>query len=136
MDETPRARMGISAIATYEPPWVLGNDWFGETIPRKFVHHTGIESRPISLEDEVTMGYRVVRNLQREVGSDLNDCLRARRAAHVLGHPGRVAAQPHDGLTWGRAVCAGRRRSCGKRGQTGGRSHSRGSHPSPAAVVS
>src|SRR5436190_22664601 len=70
----PHARLGISAIATYEPPWVLGNDWFGETIPRKFVHHTGIESRPISLEDEVTMGVRVVRNLQRETGCDLNDC--------------------------------------------------------------
>jgi 3-oxoacyl-[acyl-carrier-protein] synthase-3 len=53
---------------------VLGNDWFGDTIPRKFVHHTGIESRPISLEDEVTMGHRVVRNLQREVGCDLNNC--------------------------------------------------------------
>ena len=74
MDETSAARIGISAIATYEPPWVLGNDWFGETIPRKFVHHTGIESRSISLEDEVTMGVRVVRNLQRETGCDLNDC--------------------------------------------------------------
>ena len=74
MDETSAARIGISTIATYEPPWVLGNKWFGDTIPRKFVHHTGIESRPISLEDEVTMGLRVVRNLQREVGCDLNDC--------------------------------------------------------------
>jgi 3-oxoacyl-[acyl-carrier-protein] synthase-3 len=74
MDERLSSRIGISAIATYEPPWVLGNDWFGDTIPRKFVHHTGIESRPISLEDEVTMAVRVVRNLQREVGCDLNDC--------------------------------------------------------------
>ena len=74
MDETPAGQIGISAIATYEPPWVLGNDWFGDTIPRKFVHHTGIETRPISLEDEVTMGTRVVRNLQREGGCDLNDC--------------------------------------------------------------
>jgi 3-oxoacyl-[acyl-carrier-protein] synthase-3 len=74
MDETSPERIGISAIATYEPPWVLGNDWFGDTIPRKFVHHTGIESRPISLEDEVTMGVRVVRNLQRDTGCDLNDC--------------------------------------------------------------
>jgi 3-oxoacyl-[acyl-carrier-protein] synthase III len=74
MDEQLSSRLGISAIATYEPPWVLGNDWFGDTIPRKFVHHTGIESRPISLEDEVTMGVRVVRNLQREIGCDLNDC--------------------------------------------------------------
>ena len=74
MDETSTSGLGISAIATYEPPWVLGNEWFGDTIPRKFVHHTGIESRPISLEDEVTMGVRVVRNLQRETGCDLNDC--------------------------------------------------------------
>jgi 3-oxoacyl-[acyl-carrier-protein] synthase III len=69
-----KPRVGISAVATFEPPWILGNDWFGDTIPRKFVHHTGIESRPISLEDEVTMGLRAVRNLQREVGCDLNDC--------------------------------------------------------------
>src|SRR4249920_2484838 len=74
MDERLSSRIGISAISTYEPPWVLGNDWFGDTIPRKFVHHTGIESRPISLEDEVTMGLRAVRTLQREVGCDLNDC--------------------------------------------------------------
>jgi 3-oxoacyl-[acyl-carrier-protein] synthase III len=67
-------RVGISAIAAFEPPWILGNEWFGDTIPRKFVHHTGIESRPISLEDEVTMGLRSVRTLQREVGCDLNDC--------------------------------------------------------------
>src|SRR5215218_4289447 len=74
MDAALSPQIGISAIATYEPPWVLGNDWFGDRIPRKFVHHTGIESRPISLEDEVTMGVRAVRNLQRETGCDLNDC--------------------------------------------------------------
>src|SRR5260221_8043387 len=75
MDEALSSGIGISAIATYEPPWVLGNDWFGDMIPRKFVHHTGIESRQISLEDEVTMGVRAVRNLQQEVGCDLNDCV-------------------------------------------------------------
>src|SRR6476646_8586372 len=74
MDAPHNTRVGISAIAAFEPPWILRNEWFGDTIPRKFVHHTGIESRPISLEDEVTMGLRVVRNLQREVGCDLNDC--------------------------------------------------------------
>jgi len=67
-------RIGISAIATFEPPWVLSNDWFAGIIPRKFVHHTGIESRPISQEDEVAMGVRAVKNLQREVGCDLADC--------------------------------------------------------------
>src|SRR6188472_4524004 len=74
MDETLSRGIGISAISVYEPPWVLSNEWFGDTIPRKFVHHTGIESRPISLEDEVTMAVRAVRNLQRETGCDLNDC--------------------------------------------------------------
>jgi len=61
MDETLSSGIGISAIATYEPPWVLANEWFGDTIPRKFVHHTGIESRCISLEDEITMAHRAVR---------------------------------------------------------------------------
>jgi 3-oxoacyl-[acyl-carrier-protein] synthase III len=53
---------------------VLRNEWFGDTIARKFVHHTGIESRPISLEDEVTMGLRAVRNLQRTIRCRLQDC--------------------------------------------------------------
>ena len=74
MDESLNTSLGISAIATYQPPWLLGNDWFGDTIPRKFVHHTGIESRPVSLEDEVTMGIRAVKNLQRDTACDLNDC--------------------------------------------------------------
>src|SRR5262245_52906633 len=74
MDETLSPRLGISAISIYEPPWVLGNEWFGDTIPRKFVHHTGIESRPVSLEDEVTMGVRVVKALQREAACDLQNC--------------------------------------------------------------
>jgi 3-oxoacyl-[acyl-carrier-protein] synthase III len=91
MDEAlwPRSnsvpRVGISAISVYEPPWVLGNEWFGETIPRKFVHHTGIEARPVSLEDEVTMGVHAVRALQRETGCDLKDC-----AAVVLASPSFV----------------------------------------------
>jgi len=37
--------LGISAIVVYEPPWRLGNDWFGEGLPRKFAQHTGIQSR-------------------------------------------------------------------------------------------
>jgi 3-oxoacyl-[acyl-carrier-protein] synthase-3 len=85
MDGTRTARLGISAIATYEPPWVLGNDWFAGVIPRKFVHHTGIEARPISQEDEVTMAVRAVKNLQRDVACDLNDC-----AAVVFASPSFV----------------------------------------------
>jgi len=74
MDAARSTHLGIAAIGVYEPPWSLGNDWFGDTIARKFVHHTGIESRRVSLEDEVTMAERAVRNLQQEVGCDLQDC--------------------------------------------------------------
>ena len=66
--------LGISAISLHQPGWELGNDWFGEAMPRKFSRHTGIESRGISLEDEVTMGVQAVRKLQRETGCDLADC--------------------------------------------------------------
>ncbi len=74
MTDAAAARIGISAIATWQPPWSLGNDWFGDTIPRKFVHHTGIESRTVSSEDEVTMAVRAVKNLQHEAGCDLGHC--------------------------------------------------------------
>ena len=66
--------IGISAIAAYEPPWMLGNDWFSEILPRKFVQHTGILSRHISTEDEVAIGIRAVESLQRESTCDLQDC--------------------------------------------------------------
>lgn len=66
--------VGISATATYDPPWVLGNDWFNGTLPRKFVGHSGIVSRHISLEDEVTMGLRAVDNLRKETHCDLDNC--------------------------------------------------------------
>jgi 3-oxoacyl-[acyl-carrier-protein] synthase III len=74
MNTGPTENIGISAIATYQPPWLLGNDWFEGTIPRKFVHHTGIKSRPISEEDEVTMAIRAAKALQREVGCDWRNC--------------------------------------------------------------
>lgn len=66
--------IGISAIATYEPAWKLSNQWFGSRIARKFVQHTGTESRPISAEDEIAMGLRAVANLRRETSCDLRDC--------------------------------------------------------------
>lgn len=69
-----RTPLGIAAIAIHQPPWELANDWFGDTMPRKFAHHTGIEARGISLEDEATMGLRAVRALQRETGCHLADC--------------------------------------------------------------
>lgn len=74
MDEQTTSPLGIAAIALHQPPWVLENAWFGDTIPRKFVHHTGIEARAISLDDEVSLGLQAVRQLQRESGCDLADC--------------------------------------------------------------
>jgi 3-oxoacyl-[acyl-carrier-protein] synthase III len=74
MDPRNTSPLGISAIALHQPPWELGNDWFGDTMPRKFAHHTGIEARGISLDDEVTMGLHAVRKLQRETGCSLADC--------------------------------------------------------------
>jgi 3-oxoacyl-[acyl-carrier-protein] synthase III len=74
MKSTTSCRAGIAAISVYQPPWVLGNSWFGESMPRKFVHHTGIEARPISGENEVMLAVRAVRGLQAEVGCDLRDC--------------------------------------------------------------
>ena len=66
--------LGISAIALQQPAWELENAWFGDSMPRKFAHHTGIEARGISLDDEPTMGLRAVRRLQRETGCNLADC--------------------------------------------------------------
>ncbi len=66
--------LGIAAIAVHQPSLVLENDWFGDTMPRKFAHHTGIEARGISSDDEVTMGLDAVRRLKSEVGCDLADC--------------------------------------------------------------
>ena len=68
------ASIGISAVATYRPPWILGNDWFEGTIPRKFVHHTGIHSRLISETDEITMAVRAAESLQSETGCEWQQC--------------------------------------------------------------
>jgi 3-oxoacyl-[acyl-carrier-protein] synthase III len=67
-------RIGIAAIAVHQPAWVLGNDWFGDAIGRKFVKQTGIESRAISRDDEVTMAVSATRTLQRQTGCDLRRC--------------------------------------------------------------
>jgi 3-oxoacyl-[acyl-carrier-protein] synthase-3 len=66
--------LGIAAIALHQPAWELANDWFGAAMPRKFAHHTGIEARGISADDEVTMGLQAVRRLQAQTGCDLADC--------------------------------------------------------------
>lgn len=67
-------RIGISALSVYEPAWSLSNDWFEGRVPRKFAHHTGIEARFVSAEDEVALGWQAVRRLQVEVGCDLSAC--------------------------------------------------------------
>lgn len=80
-------RIGISAIAVYEPPWAVDNAWFGDSLPRKFVQHTGIRSRRISQEDEVTMAVRAVELVPREICCSLEDC-----AALVFVSPSVVPA--------------------------------------------
>ena len=78
--------LGLSSIATYEPPWILSNEWFDGTLSRKFVQHTGILSRRISLEDEVTMGVRAVENLQSQAACDLQNCMAVVFAGSSLVH--------------------------------------------------
>jgi len=74
MTTSPTYPLGISAIAVHQPAWELDNGWFGDLMPRKFTHHTGIEARGISTEDEVMMGLRSIRRIQRETGCDLAAC--------------------------------------------------------------
>jgi len=74
MDARHAPSLGIAAIAVHQPSWELENAWFGDSMPRKFAHHTGIEARGISLDDELTMGMHAVRQLQRETGCNLADC--------------------------------------------------------------
>lgn len=127
--------IGIAAIATYEPSWLLGNEWFAETLPRKFVHHTGIQSRRVSAHDEVKMAVKAVRNLQRDTNCDLRDCAaivfaspsfvplpvarkyldpqrvqqeRLMRAAHRLGAELAIPRCPVHALNW---FCSGYSRS-------------------------
>jgi 3-oxoacyl-[acyl-carrier-protein] synthase III len=95
--------LGISAIAVCEPPWVLENEWFGDSLPRKFVQHTGIRSRRISQIDEIAMAVRAVEALQREVDCDLEDC-----AALVFVSPSVVPAAVAAKLTGTPQACAER----------------------------
>jgi 3-oxoacyl-[acyl-carrier-protein] synthase III len=67
--------VGISAIAAFQPDWILPNDWFESNMARKFVRHTGILARPIAVEDEVALGRHAVENLVRETRCDLSDCV-------------------------------------------------------------
>ena len=87
--------IGISAIATYEPPWVLRNDWFQSILPRKFVEHSGIVSRRISQADEVTMGVRAVENLRKETHCSLGDCVAVVFVASSLVSPAVTGNSPN-----------------------------------------
>jgi 3-oxoacyl-[acyl-carrier-protein] synthase III len=69
----PAPSLGISAVSTFQPPWLLPNEWF-EHLARKFVRHTGILQRPVSLEDEVTLAVHATENLIRETGCDMQKC--------------------------------------------------------------
>ncbi len=68
------SRLGIAAISIHQPAWVLENGWFADVMPRKFAHHTGIEARAISEEDEVMMGLHAMRRIQRETSCDFTAC--------------------------------------------------------------
>ena len=66
--------LGIAAVTVVHPGWRLGNDWFGDAMPRKFASHTGIDARTVSTDDEVAMAVGAVRQLQLRTGADLADC--------------------------------------------------------------
>ena len=69
-DPTP---IGISAVSTFQPPWILPNEWF-ETMARKFVNHTGILQRPVAVQDEVGLAIKATENLVRDTACDLRKC--------------------------------------------------------------
>ncbi len=66
--------IGISAIATFQPEWVLPNEWYAEMMARKFVKHTGILARSIADQDEIALGLRSVEKLVRKTRLALKDC--------------------------------------------------------------
>jgi 3-oxoacyl-[acyl-carrier-protein] synthase III len=99
--------IGISAIATYEPPWALCNDWFGDALPRKFVEHSGIVTRHISQQDEVAMGLRAVDNLRKDTHCRLGDCAAVVFVASSLVVPAaaeKAADRKHAARAQRRAV--------------------------------
>lgn len=74
LDNKCSTALGICAIGIHEPPSSLENDWFNGILSRKFVPHTGIHSRRISFENEVTMALRAVENLGQQTDCDLRNC--------------------------------------------------------------
>ncbi len=74
MGNTSVPSIGIAAVATYVPPWILPNGWYEDRIPRKFIAQTGIEARAVSQEDEVTMAVRAAAQLQQDTQCDWRKC--------------------------------------------------------------
>lgn len=68
------AVVGISAIASYQPEFVLPNAWYESLMARKFVKHTGIHARGIACESEVDLARRVIHRLSPKSHCDLADC--------------------------------------------------------------
>ncbi len=65
--------IGISAISSFQPEWLLPNDWF-DSIPRKFVKHTGIKQRSVAQESEIALALHAIENLVENTGCDLGQC--------------------------------------------------------------
>lgn len=131
MLSNPLPRIGISALSVFEPASSLGNDWFAGRMPRKFAQHTGIESRFVAHEDEVSLGWQAVRQLQAESACDLKNCAalvfvspsfvpmakaqqylgedraareRTRRAARQLARRLKLSSRSVTGVNW---FCSG-----------------------------
>ena len=77
--------LGLAAIETYAPDWVLPNAWYDSLMAKKFVKHTGIQARCISLDDEVTMAVKASLQLRDNLGLDLTHC-----AGLVLASPSLI----------------------------------------------
>ena len=65
---------GIAKIALHQPEQVIANHWYGESLPKKFVNHTGIEERHISFSDEVTMAVECIEQMLTESAIKQDDC--------------------------------------------------------------
>ncbi|MEC8474036.1 MAG: hypothetical protein VXZ38_05260, partial [Planctomycetota bacterium] len=57
---------GIAKIALHQPEQIIANQWYGESLPKKFLNHTGIEERHISFSDEVTMAAECIEQMLTE----------------------------------------------------------------------
>ncbi len=70
----PSTAVGIAKIGLFHPDQVIGNEWYEDSLPKKFVNHTGIEARRISFSDEVTMAAQCVHQMVDDSNINLSDC--------------------------------------------------------------